>query len=303
MLILLLATQFAVQAQDDEFQTSLIGSEFRLEFPPVEGAKYYEIEWFASDVSGESHPRPGRAERFDAPPFSTRIASDQKYFRVRGVGAYNMPGAWSAILPVPVFVAGHKKSEIFRQVQRADGETERYFTGDSLQLVARDDSGEATIYYSIDDAPFRKYTGRLTFEKDGPYLLRYYSIDAAGNREKLRQARFLVDRHPPKSSLSFTTTLVERNGQIFTGPRNNIVLQAADEGSGVTKIRYRIFRSGDARPAFRDYTGPISLQTEVLSGEAETFAVEFYATDRLGNKENVRTLYIQQSDFAVVGDA
>ena len=288
---------------DVRAQSAGATAEFRLDFPPVPQARYYEIEWFTTDVSGEENPTPGLQERFDAPPFVKRVASDLKFFRTRAIGAYDLPGAWSPILPVPVFLDRVVKQDIFRTVQRSDGATEDYFTGDTIGLTATDDSGKATIYYSVNDSEFQVYTGRIRFDQDGPYLLRYYAIDAAGNREAMRQARFLVDRHPPQTQVNFATALVENNGQIFTGPNNTIALEAADDGSGVAAIRYRIFKAGEARAAFTDYSGPISLSKDVLTGESATFAIEFYAIDRLGNREPARVLFIRQSDFAQVNDA
>lgn len=286
-------------------QSSDAPPQFRLEFPPVPNARYYEIEWFATDVSDvtDSVPTPILQERFDEPPFLKTTTPDLQFFRTRAIGAYDIPGTWSDLFPVPVFLNRKEKQEIFRTVQRSDGETERYFTGDSIALTATDDSGTATIYYSINDADFQKYAGRINFGQDGPYVLRYYAIDEVGNREAMRQARFLVDRHPPVTQMNFGVALVENNGQIFTGPNNSIMLEAADAGSGVAKIRYRIFQTGEARGVFQDYKGPISLSKDVLTGASATFAIEFYAIDRLKNREVTRTLFIRQSDFAAVDDA
>ncbi|MEQ9366293.1 MAG: hypothetical protein RIF32_18785, partial [Leptospirales bacterium] len=279
--------------------------QFRLDFPPVPNARYYEIEWFATNHSPKEDavPSPVLEERFDEPPFIKTTTPELKFFRTRAIGAHDIPGVWSDIFPVPVFLNRKDKREIFRTVERSDGETERYFTGDSITLDAVDDSGDATIYFSINDSPFQKYSGRIHFKEDGPYLLRYYAIDAVGNKEAMRQARFLVDRHAPVTQMNFGAPLVENNGQIFTGAENTVMLEATDAGSGVATIRYRIFRNGEARGVFKDYSGPISLSKDVLTGEDATFAIEFYAIDRLKNREETRTLFIRQSDFAVVGDA
>ncbi|MCR9140911.1 MAG: hypothetical protein NXI24_01465 [bacterium] len=280
--------------------------QFRLDFPPVPNARYYQIEWFGAEYSPEAGTvaNPVLVERFDELPYLKTTTPNLKYFRTRAIGAHDIPGAWSDVFPVPVFVNRQEKQDIFRTVERSDGETERYFTGDSITLSAEDDSGEATIYFSINDSPFQKYSGRIHFEEDGPYVLRYYAIDEVGNKEAMRQARFLVDRHAPVTQLIFGRTLVENNGRIFTGPENTIMLEAADEGSGVAQLRYRIFRNGEARGVFKDYSGPISLSEDVLADEGEaTYSIEFYAIDRLKNREATRTLYIRQSNFAVVDDA
>ncbi len=287
-------------------QEAPASKQFRLDFPPVPNARYYEIEWFSEAVldSAQSLPKPVLNERFDEPPFLKTPTPELRFFRTRAIGAHDIPGEWSPVFPVPVFVNRKEKQEIFRTVKRSDGETERYFTGDSITLSAVDDSGDATIFFSINDSPFQKYAGRIHFEEDGPYVLRYYAVDEVGNREAMRQARFLVDRHPPVTQMNFGTALVENNGQIFTGPQNSVSFEASDAGSGVAAIRYRIYRSGEGRGVFKDYTGPISLSEDVLAGETNaTFAIEFYAVDRLKNREATRTLFIRQSDFAAVDDA
>ena len=55
-----------------ESQGGAVG-QFRVEFPPVSGARFYEIEWFREDVAGQANPIADEAERFDAPPFLKRV--------------------------------------------------------------------------------------------------------------------------------------------------------------------------------------------------------------------------------------
>lgn len=285
-------------------ESSAVG-QFRVEFTPVPGARFYEIEWFREDVAGQSNPIADETERFDAPPFLKRVRGLYKFFRVRSIGQFNLPGDWTPLFTVPGFTNRKVKQEIFRNIERADGVTVRYFTGQSIQLQAEDDSPEpSTIYYSVNNGPFQQYDQRVLFKEDGSYILRYYAIDAAGNKEAMQQARFLVDRKPPQTSVRFESGLVENERGLFTGPNNTIYLDAADAGAGVEKIRYRIVKTGESRGAFRDYTAPIQIARDVLGDSPRaTYAIEFYAIDRLGNREERRTIYVRQSDFEAAADA
>ncbi len=60
-----------------------------------------------------------------------------------------------------------------------------YISDVLVTLNATDDfSGIATTMYKLDDAPWASYDRTLCSDKNGNHLLRFYSIDNAGNIEE-----------------------------------------------------------------------------------------------------------------------
>lgn len=76
----------------------------------------------------------------------------------------------------------------------------------TIRLEASDDlSGVAATFFSLDDGPWTQGTALAVaapknHSNDGVHLLRYASIDNAGNREADRQAAVRIDTTPPSFS-------------------------------------------------------------------------------------------------------
>jgi len=80
-----------------------------------------------------------------------------------------------------------------------------YITDVTVNLTATDDfSGVATTMYKLDDASWVVYDdGPFVVNTDGDHLLRFYSVDNAGNIEEEKTCEFTII-HPPNLQISIT---------------------------------------------------------------------------------------------------
>jgi len=144
----------------------------------------------------------------------------------------------------------------------------------NVELLAVDDSsGVAHTYYSTDGSlPTREYTGPIEITATGNHLVKYRSVDVAGNTEGLRFAAVWVDGTAPVTGSSLTTGSATAT----------VTLTATDtvegiSGSGIASTSYRI--DGGAEQIGR---------TVAVSGIG-THTVEFWSADRVGNAEVPKT--------------
>jgi len=73
-----------------------------------------------------------------------------------------------------------------------------------VTLNATDDfSGIATTMYKLDDTPWVGYTGPFAVTENGNHLLRFYSVDNAGNTEEEKTCEFTI-QHPPSLQITIT---------------------------------------------------------------------------------------------------
>jgi len=121
------------------------------------------------------------------------------------------------------------------------------------------------IYYSLDGRrPTTRsplYTEPVRFTRSG--VVRFFSVDKAGNRENVREERYVIDRSPPKVS-------PEPAGGVY--PKGVVVkLNSSERG----QIRYEV--GGQAPTASSPlYRIPIKVDT--------TTTISFFAVDRAGNR-------------------
>jgi len=143
----------------------------------------------------------------------------------------------------------------------------------TVELLAVDDSsGVAHTYYSTDGSvPTLEYTGPIEITATGNHLVKYRSVDVAGNTEALRFAAVWVDGLAPSTESSVTTSAT--SGTVWMKPK--------DTHSGVASTRYRI----DGGAEIVNTTAEFSV---VVSGVG-THTVEFHATDKVGNAEEPQT--------------
>ncbi len=130
------------------------------------------------------------------------------------------------------------------------------------------------IYYSLDGSrPSRRsplFIKPITFTRSG--VLRFFAIDQAGNRENVREERYIIDRDPPRVSSKPSP------GTFSKGV--TVTLASSERG----KIRYEL---GEQEPSMSSpvYTAPIRVN--------ESMTVTFFALDRAENtSKTVRAKYI-----------
>jgi len=130
------------------------------------------------------------------------------------------------------------------------------------------------IYYSLDGSrPSRRsplYIEPITFTRSG--VLRFFAVDDAGNMEKVREERYIIDRDPPRVS--------SKPSPGTYGKGVTVTLASSERG----KIRYEL---GGQEPTMSSlvYTAPIRVN--------ESTTVAFFGLDRAENRsKTVRAKYV-----------
>lgn len=135
-------------------------------------------------------------------------------------------------------------------------------------------SGVSRIYWRTGSGNWTPYAEALSFEATGDYLVQCYAVDEANNSGPTVNVTVRVDVSAP-------TTLLSLNGTLFEGSYLNSVsvgCEITDPGIGGTVLWYR---AGDG--SWAELDGPLSLGIG-------THALWYYATDALGNREEVRSI-------------
>ncbi|MEM2870619.1 MAG: PKD domain-containing protein [Thermoplasmata archaeon] len=147
---------------------------------------------------------------------------------------------------------------------------------------------QARIYYSIDRLELKPYTGRIRIPS-GEHLLSFYSVDAAGNREKERLRRFRIDLVNPEPRL-----LVNRTS-VMTGEIVGFDASASiDSGSGVMGYRF----------SFGDGTstgwvgGPAAPLQEHVYYQAGNYTVSLWVRDASGRESGPVSVVVNVAESA-----
>ncbi len=150
-----------------------------------------------------------------------------------------------------------------------DGVNGWYADPATVRFTATDDRRVVALEVSVDDGPWiRKEgaSGQTTVTGDGLHTVRVRAIDAAGNVGEVRPLVVGIDATAPVTRATFDSTA------------RTVTLTAADAGSGVDKVEYRL-----AGGQWTTYASPVPV------GSAAT-TVDFRAVDRLGRVEQPGTL-------------
>jgi large repetitive protein len=152
-----------------------------------------------------------------------------------------------------------------------------------VKLTATDNlSGAAKTYYSVDGSEYVEGTS-FTVSGDKIHEVSYYSVDNAGNIEKVTTQQVKIDGEAPKTS--------DNHSDLWSKTDVEVVLKAEDNLSSVAKTYYSINGS--------EYNEGISF-TVSKEGINE---VKYYSVDVAGNKENVKTIQVKVDKTAPVINA
>lgn len=132
--------------------------------------------------------------------------------------------------------------------------------------AADEGSGAAKTFYSVDGGPFAEGTSVTLFD-EGVHLLRYYSIDWAGNTEELRASFVKIDRSAP--SISPAKPL-----EVYQSEAAVIQFDISDVLSGVASSAIKL----DGKPIENTAT------IEALTLSAGEHSVVVKAADVAGNE-------------------
>ena len=145
----------------------------------------------------------------------------------------------------------------------------------TVELTATDDkSGVDKTYYTLgNDESAETYEGNtFRFSEEGIFNYSFYSVDKAGNIERVTNEMVRIDKTPPVTTTNATDGLHDT----FT-----LKMDGLDHLSGLDATFYSI-NGNDFR------VGNIITLTQ--KGQ---YTVSFYSRDRAGNKEPVQTVHLK----------
>jgi hypothetical protein len=201
-----------------------------------------------------------------------------------GLGAPRVPWAPNFGSPIPDTTPPYSTTSF----SGAAGTNGWYMSAGDVTVKSVDlISGVASIMARLDGGAWQSYARPIHVSGDGSHTIDYYATDAAGNTEMTRSATVRIDSTQPTSSAAIDGTLLS-NGSYR--PPVTITVTAADAGSGVQSILYRIDGG-----ALWSYTVPFRV------GGSGPHTLEYYATDRAGNKEGSHLLSIPLESSGAVG--
>jgi len=146
--------------------------------------------------------------------------------------------------------------------------------GVTLTLNATDDeSGVNVTYVQVDEEAWVVYTHCLSFGYEGCFVVRFYSVDNAGNVEDVKQVDVRIDATPPIVTCSLDPPSPDGNNGWYVS-NIAVTVNATDPLSGVKLLWWRYSDSQE----WQNYTGPFNL-TEHHS------SFETYSEDNAGNTE------------------
>jgi hypothetical protein len=153
-------------------------------------------------------------------------------------------------------------------------------------------SGIAETHYTIDGSNPTRLSPDATeidFDISGTFILKYFSVDFAGNQESVKTALYpiYVDANAPVTSI-FTSPAAPDGDNWWFKSQPTIGFSTIDIHSGTQKTFYKI---NDAE-FFTEYTTPFLLTEQ---GEVR---ITFYSIDNVGNVEEEKVAIIKYDSVA-----
>ena len=136
-----------------------------------------------------------------------------------------------------------------------------------ISLSATDNlAGINKTFFKIDDGNWEEYKGEINISVDGEHIIRFYSIDNAGNYEQEKNFTVKIDTRSPRVSIRAPT-----EGYIYIASRrimptlfdNTYIIgkfvaevDANDTRSGIYYVEFII----DNQTLWKDYVAPYSIE-------------------------------------------
>lgn len=172
----------------------------------------------------------------------------------------------------------------------------------TLSCADRSGAGCAEIYYSVDGSdPVTpvSYTAPVDIAIAGDTTLKYFSVDANGNREALNTALYAIDTTAPTTVNSLAA------GLYGSATVEDVELACADDHLALGCTTYYTLDGTAPTTASTVYTGPISLaglfppagvdpaEVDPLLHLAGTVTLKYFSRDDAGNAEGAQTTVYQ----------
>ena len=138
-------------------------------------------------------------------------------------------------------------------------------------ILAANDPGPVTTFYSLDGAAQKTYTAPIKVSTDGHHTLTYFSQTPQGGAEASHTLTFAIDATPPVTTVTKSA---------ITGG-TQITLSAKDNVSGVSSTFYTI--DGGAQ---QTYTAPFTVSSTT------THTIVYHSTDKAGDVEKAQTITV-----------
>lgn len=233
---------------------------------------------------------------------STKQYTNPMYFDTEGYNSLRSPSAVDTATKKTIYPVRDIVFEVY-----ADGEPpvsdfrfltgptrylqgKRYYGGKVKAILKSKDavSGVEKSYYSVESAPYSEYKDSLSFTNDGEVTIKFYSTDMVGNREAVKEKKFIVDNTAPVTKYE----IEGKSNEKYLSPDTKIKLVSNDNLIGVKTIYYKI-NNGSTKV----YSNPIPVQWLGSSNGTVTF----WATDYLNNKEDKQVIGGKDNSGATTG--
>ncbi len=148
-----------------------------------------------------------------------------------------------------------------------------------ITLTAKDQmAGVAGIYYSVNGAPYQKYTTGISCkEENKTYDIKYYSVDNVGNIEKVNSVSYVVDTKAPVTTHKIHGDQ-HNNNIISKRSRFSLIVEESGVGNSVTYFSI----DGSKEVKYDQGIYPAYLP----EGE---HTLTYYSVDKVGNKETTKS--------------
>ncbi len=157
-----------------------------------------------------------------------------------------------------------------------------YISSDTLITLTATDSGSGldSTEYRIDSGGWIPYSTPFhVYGLDGSHTISYRSIDNLGTEETIQEEVILLDNTPPVTTFTIGDPKFIFSGNIYVTSDTDLTLSAADTGSGVDSVEYRI--NGGT---WTTYGAAFHL-----SDSDGAYLVEFHAVDNVENTETTQS--------------
>jgi hypothetical protein len=151
-----------------------------------------------------------------------------------------------------------------------------------FRIDAKNDqgSGVKAVYVMIDDSQFGLYEEPIGFFADGKHMIAYKVENNVGNVSPIKYYEFILDKTPPKVTLSSDKKVVMIKDISYVSSNVNFGIYAEDDYSGVKWIQFKMDDSAD----FTTYDKP--FMPIVADG---LHKVTYKASDNVGNVSQEQT--------------
>ena len=260
---------------------------FSLNINPPADAALTEIEFSDIDLSkaADAEKISGarvKIVRTKEKVFRESLAPEVQFFRVRSIHKTGVAGAYSRTYAVKDYLRKAYREPKLPLVQ--EGQTE-YLLGSRIELPTQPN---LVTKYKIGEGEFIEYREPLVFDKPNTYNMQVNLENSANEVVFTKNYVFKVELTAPKTRMVVDQPVHSKQG-IIVGKASTVVFLVDDEESGRAKTFYRIVPFGKDMASIPFVEYGRRLTHADFSEGAGLNMLQFYSTDKAGNKEEIKT--------------